>query len=77
MRTTLNIDEKLLEDVVRVTGQRSKSKAVNEVMVEYLRRKAIDEIRAMAGRIRIDDVRKEQKAEDLRRQTFLDNLRGD
>lgn len=71
MRTTLNIDEKLLENVLRVTGQRSKSKAVNEVMVEYLRRKAIDEIRAMAGKIDILDNWRDLEKSELNEQKKL------
>ena len=37
MRTTLDIEEKLLEEVVSVTAQPSKSGAVNMALAEYLR----------------------------------------
>ena len=30
MRTTLDLNEKLLEEVVKLTGEKSKSKAVNK-----------------------------------------------
>ena len=75
MRTTLDIDEKLVEDVIRFTGEKRKSKAVSKALEEYLRRRAIDELRAMAGKIQIDDTRDTQKAADRRRQERLDELR--
>ena len=75
MRTTLDVDQKLLEGVVRATGEKSASKAVNKALEQYLRRKAIDELRAMAGKMQIDDVREEQRAADRRRQELLDRLR--
>ena len=55
MRTTLNIDEDVIGKVVKATGEKSKSKAVNKALKEYLKRKAIDELRAMSGKIDIED----------------------
>ena len=55
MRTTLDIDEKLLEDVVELTGEKTKVKAVNKVLEEYIRRKRIDQLRAMLGTIDLVD----------------------
>ena len=76
MRTTIDVDPRLLEDVVKATGQKTKSKAVNEAIREYLRRKAINELRAMAGKMQIDDLREEQRAADRRREDFIDRLRS-
>ena len=76
MRTTLDVDPKLLEDIVKVTGQKSKSKAVNKALEEFIRRQKTDELRAMAGKTQIDDVRDEQRAAERRRQRLLDELSG-
>ena len=76
MRTTLDIDEKLLDSVVKATGEKTKSKAVNRIMGDYIRSIKIDELRAMLGKIELDDIGEGQKAADLRRQRFLDELRG-
>ncbi len=76
MRTTLDLDPKLLEDVVKATGQKSKAKAVSSALQDYIRRIRIGELRAMAGRIPLDDTRDEQRAADRRRQASLDELRG-
>jgi Arc/MetJ family transcription regulator len=55
MRTTLDVDEKLMEKVVQATGEKNKSKAVNRAMEEYLRQKSIDELRAALGTIDLVD----------------------
>jgi Arc/MetJ family transcription regulator len=77
MRTTLDIDSALLDSVVEATGEKTKSRAVNAVLREYVRRTKIGELRAMAGKIPLDDTRAEQREADRRRQAFLDGLRGD
>ena len=51
MRTTLNIDPDLLDAVVETTGERSKTRAVNKALEEYVRRRKISELRAIAGNI--------------------------
>ena len=68
MRTTLDVDRKLLDEVVETTGERSKSAAVNRALEEYVRRTKIDELRTMAGKILLDDTRTEQREADRRRQ---------
>ena len=76
MRTTLDIDPDLLEKVVETTGERSKTRAVNRALEEYVRRVKINELRAMAGRIPLNDTREQQRAADRRRQASLDELRS-
>ncbi len=76
MRTTLNIDKEVLDSVVEITGENTKSRAVNAVLKEYVRRKKIAELMALAGKIQIDDTRAEQREADRRRQAFLDKLRN-
>ena len=57
MRTTLEIDKKLLEEVTKVTGEKSLSKAVSKALDEYIRDKRIEELRAMLGKtdLNLDD----------------------
>ena len=49
MRTTINIDEKLLEEVVCETGETDKGRALNKAMSEFLRRKAIERLLTARG----------------------------
>ena len=49
MRTTLNVDEKLLSEVVSLTGETTKGKAVRNALAAYVRSRRIQELRSMLG----------------------------
>lgn len=67
MRTTLDIDEKLLEEVVASTGEKSKGKAVNRALAEYLRRRAVERLLAARGSFPdMEDRTKEWEDEEMR-----------
>lgn len=55
MRTTLELDENLVAEVVKLTGEKSKSKAVNKVLAEHVRQKKLDELWNMAGKLDLAD----------------------
>ena len=55
MRTTVDIEEGLLDEVVKITGEKSKSKALNKALEDYIRRKRIQELRAALGTIDLVD----------------------
>ena len=55
MRTTLDIDPDLLDSVVAATGEKTKSKAVNAALKEYIRRKHVQELIDSWGKIIVDD----------------------
>lgn len=59
MRTTLNVDEKLLNAVMTLTGEKRKATAVNKALAAYIRSRRIAELRAMAGKIELVDNLKE------------------
>ena len=66
MRTTLEVDEKLLKDVLALTGEKSKGKALNRALREFVRRKRIEEMKALAGSIDLVDNLKELEELELR-----------
>jgi Arc/MetJ family transcription regulator len=49
MRTTLDIDGELIEKVVKTTGARSKKKAIEMAMKEFLRSKRRKELSDLIG----------------------------
>lgn len=59
MRTTLDVDPSLLEAVVALTKERNKGRAVSKALEEFVRRKRMEELRAMAGKIEMVDNLKE------------------
>jgi hypothetical protein len=46
MRTTLDLDPKLLEQMPELTGEKTPSKALNKLMAEALRKKKLAQLRA-------------------------------
>ena len=68
MRTTLDVDEKLMDTMLKMTGEKSKSKAVNKALKDFIRRKSIDDLRAMAGKIDLIDNWRELEELELEEQ---------
>ncbi len=54
MRTTLNIDRKLLEAVVTLTRERNKGKAVNKALEDYVRQARIEKLLGLLGKLDLD-----------------------
>ncbi len=77
MRTTLDIDSRLLDRVVNATGESSKSKAVNVALKEFIRRKYAQELIESWGKIVVDDFSEEAAKLDQRRRSFLDSIGKD
>jgi Arc/MetJ family transcription regulator len=49
MRTTIDVDPRLLAEAERITGETSPSKAVNAALRELVRRRKLSELREMLG----------------------------
>jgi Arc/MetJ family transcription regulator len=73
MRTTLNLNEKLLEEVVCISGEKDKGRAVNKAMEEYVRRQKIERLLAARGAFPdlVDNI-KELRRLDLERTKKLE-----
>ena len=54
MRTTLDIDEELLEKVVDATGEGSKSRAVNKALSAYVREIRMKRLLELRGKLDLD-----------------------
>jgi len=64
MRATLNIPDELIDEVQKLSGQKSKTGAIVAVMEEYVRRRKMEDLLALRGKISIDyDWEKEEDAE--------------
>ncbi|MCH8310724.1 MAG: type II toxin-antitoxin system VapB family antitoxin [Chloroflexi bacterium] len=74
MRITLNIDEKILAEVIEATGEKSKSKAVNMALEQFIRQKKIKNLLSMVGKLEIDDTSEEQAKVDKERDERLELL---
>ena len=67
MRTTLDLNPDLLNAVVETTGERSKTKAVNKALEDYVRRKRVAELRKIAGNIDLVNNLRELEALELKK----------
>ena len=64
MRATLNIPDDLLEEVQKISGEKSKTKAITTAMQEFIKQKKIKELIALKGKVQIDyDSEKEEELE--------------
>ena len=68
MRTTLDLDPKLLEQIEELTGEKSPSKALNKLMAETVRKKKLAEFREFLNSPRyidslVDDWRERKQME--------------
>lgn len=71
MRATLNIPDDLLAEVQKISGEKSKTKAIITAMEEFIRQKKIKELIALKGKIQIEDVTEE--LEKLENEEMEDN----
>ena len=54
MRATITIEKDMLDSVLRETHAKSKTSAVKIVIDDYLRRKKIEKIKSMKGKLEFD-----------------------
>lgn len=64
MRATLCIPDGLVNDVQRLSGKKTKTQAIVTVMEEYVRRRKMEDLLALRGKVAIDyDWEREEEAE--------------
>jgi len=66
MRTTLDLDDRLMEALLARHPGESKTKAVEAAIEDHVRRKAVEGLLEMRGKLDIEDVSKEMRAIDRR-----------
>jgi len=54
MRTTLSLDDGLIKELMKVTGARTKTAAIHLAISEFLRRKKLEGLLALEGKVRLD-----------------------
>lgn len=65
MRTTLNIDDHLFQDLLIVTRAKTKTEAVRTALTEYLRMKRKEKVLAMRGKMDIRDDWQELRQREI------------
>ena len=55
MRTTLNIKDDVIKQVLKLTNTKNKSQAVNEVLEAYVREKQTQKLLELRGKLHLED----------------------
>jgi hypothetical protein len=66
MRTTLDIDDGLLEALLARHPRASKTEAIEMAIRAYLSTDAVSRLRGLAGKVEIKDVSRELRSRDRR-----------
>jgi len=75
MRTTLNLNEKLIRELMVMTSAKTKTDAIHQAASELIRRKKMDALKSLSGKIHLDlDWRKLEQTE-IRHQASLKRRR--
>jgi Arc/MetJ family transcription regulator len=54
MRTTLDLDENLVKELMAVTKAKTKTAAIHLAIREFIRRRRLEGLKALSGKIRLD-----------------------
>lgn len=71
MRTTLDLDEKLIRKLMDVTAAKTKTDAIHQAAAELIRRKKLDQLKSLSGTIQLDLDWKRLEAAELQHQSSL------
>ncbi len=64
MRTTLNLSESLITELMKVSRAKTKTEAIHLAISEFIRQKKLARLRSLSGKLRIDlDWRELEEAE--------------
>ncbi|MDI1471141.1 type II toxin-antitoxin system VapB family antitoxin [Thermodesulfovibrio sp. 1176] len=66
MRATLNLPDELINEVMKITGEKTKTKALIRVLEEYIRQTKIKKLIELSGKIEIVDVTEELENMELK-----------
>ena len=65
MRTTLNVDEKILDEVISLTGAKNRSQAINLVLQDFVKEKRLQKLLDLRGTLHLDNNWKDLREMEL------------
>lgn len=75
MRTTLDLNEKLIRELMDVTAAKTKTEAIHQAAAELIRRKKLDQLKSLSGTIHLDLNWKSLEEAEIRHQAVLKRRR--
>ena len=64
MRTNIKIDDKLMEEAIKLTGAKSKKEMVNRALEELIRTEKIKKLRSLRGKVNWEGNLKDMRTYD-------------
>ena len=55
MRTTINIKEETVQEVMHITGAKNRSQAINEALEAYVQEKRMKKLLELKGKLNLDE----------------------
>ncbi len=74
MRATLNIPDELISEVQKLSGEKSKTKAITTAIQEFIRQKKMMDLLALRGKVKIDYDWKKEEERELKAQRVREKL---
>jgi hypothetical protein len=75
MRATLNLPDPLIQDLLRVTGEKKKTRAISLAIEDYIRRRRKEKLLSLSGKIHFDLDWREMEEIELKGMKERENLR--
>ena len=67
MRTTLNLPDQSMNEIIRLTKAKTKTEAVTKVIDDYIRRKKIRDLIELRGKLHFDENWMELEKQELKK----------
>ncbi|HEY8908274.1 MAG TPA: type II toxin-antitoxin system VapB family antitoxin [Rhodoferax sp.] len=65
MRTTITIDDELMNQLMQTTGESSPAKALRQAVQDYVRQTRVKKLLALRGQVPLEDNWRELRALDV------------
>jgi len=74
MRTTLNLDDELVTELMKVTHAKTKTEAIHQAMAELIRKAKVEQLKSLSGTLSLTDTAKPQRRAEKKRPTLHQRL---
>lgn len=74
MRTTLILDDDLVAELLKMTQAKTKTDAIHQAISELIRRKKVEQLKALSGKIAVETPPKAQTQAEQRRRSLHQRL---
>ena len=68
MRTTMSLDDRLIKELMAITGAKTKIEAIHLAISEFVRRKKLEGLKDLSGKVHIDLDWRELEEQELKAQ---------